>query len=97
MSPALKRPLAPAPSLDSPGTGTTPGRAENRSNPDNRPHSITDPVTGKKKRVSLSCAQCKCRSRCMLIPGAKRKQKVCSCSGVLRFRELGFKWHQLTV
>ncbi|BEI80142.1 hypothetical protein CcaverHIS002_0106710 [Cutaneotrichosporon cavernicola] len=49
-----KRPLAPAPGGDA--------RPERKLM--DRPQSITDPISGKKKRVSLSCAQC-----------AKRKQK----------------------
>ncbi|GMK54408.1 hypothetical protein CspeluHIS016_0109940 [Cutaneotrichosporon spelunceum] len=49
-----KRPLAPAPG----------GDARPERKPSDRPQSITDPISGKKKRVSLSCAQC-----------AKRKQK----------------------
>ncbi|KLT39360.1 hypothetical protein CC85DRAFT_265546 [Cutaneotrichosporon oleaginosum] len=51
---ATKRPLAPAPG----------GDARPERKPTDRPQSITDPISGKKKRVSLSCAQC-----------AKRKQK----------------------
>jgi hypothetical protein len=45
---ATKRPLAPAPG----------GDARPERKPTDRPQSITDPISGKKKRVSLSCAQC---------------------------------------
>lgn len=81
MSPAVKRPLAPAPSMDSPGSSAR--NQDRRQSTDVRPHSITDPVTGKKKRVSLSCAQCESlliSHTCIVtdVPflGAKRKQKV---------------------
>ncbi|KAL1410133.1 hypothetical protein Q8F55_004136 [Vanrija albida] len=60
-SPSVKRPIAPA--TDAPGAARPPG-PERKPTTDGRSQSIVDPATGKKKRISLSCAQC-----------AKRKQK----------------------
>ncbi|BEJ11219.1 hypothetical protein CspHIS471_0106410 [Cutaneotrichosporon sp. HIS471] len=71
-----KRPLAPAPGGDA--------RPERKLM--DRPQSITDPISGKKKRVSLSCAQCakrkqKCNreypcQHCVVTPRATQARKV---------------------
>lgn len=61
----VKRPLAPA--TDGPRGGAA-GAAADRKPVDPRAQSVVDPSTGKKKRISLSCAQCEYRQFLCLPP-----------------------------
>lgn len=75
-SPSVKRPIAPA--TEAPGAPRPPG-PERKPTSDGRSQSIVDPATGKKKRISLSCAQCESTSWMPRMDGSAPGSRVYRC------------------